>query len=84
MSDTATEEVLTSVEDGVLIVSGNERYVQNMTLLFTLLMLIMLLGMIPVMGGIGAAISVAVAGTGLSLVTVLQAEKIVGHRVVPG
>lgn len=67
----------------ILIVSGNERYTQNMTLIFTGLLIAMLLILIPEWGALGAAISISVSGTGLSLVTVWQAKKIVGMSVTP-
>lgn len=68
----------------ILIVSGNEHYIQKMTLIFTFVLVLLLLIFVPNLGLLGAALSIAVSGTGLSLVTVFQAEKIIGMRVVPG
>lgn len=67
----------------ILIVSGNEHYTQKMTLFFTGLLMLMMVVLVPAFGALGAAIAIAVSGTGLSLVTVWQAEKIIGLRVIP-
>ncbi len=67
----------------ILIVSGNEHYTQKMTLIFSGILVVMLVALVPAFGALGAAISIAVSGTGLSLVTVWQAEKIIGMRVIP-
>jgi O-antigen/teichoic acid export membrane protein len=67
----------------ILIVSGNEHYTQKMTLIFSGILVAMLVALVPALGALGAAISIAVSGTGLSLVTVWQAEKIIGLRVIP-
>ncbi|MEI6261683.1 MAG: oligosaccharide flippase family protein [Deltaproteobacteria bacterium] len=67
----------------ILIVSGNEHYTQNMTLIFSGVLVTMLFSLVPAFGALGAAISIAVSGIGLSLVTAWQAEKIIGLRVIP-
>jgi O-antigen/teichoic acid export membrane protein len=67
----------------ILIVSGKEHYTQNMTLIFSGVLVAMLVVLVPTFSALGAAISIAVSGTGLSLVTVWQAEKIIGLRVIP-
>ena len=67
----------------ILVVSGNERYVQNITLIFTGILMLLLMILVPFFGALGAAISISVSGTGLSLVTVWQAEKIIGLRIFP-
>lgn len=67
----------------ILIVSGNEHYIQKMTLIFTGLLVLLLLIFVPAYGAFGAAVSISVSATGLSLVTVWQAEKVIGMRVMP-
>lgn len=67
----------------VLIVSGKEQYTQKITVIFSSLLIALLFIMVPFYGALGAAIAIAVSGTCLSLVTVWQAEKIIGLRVTP-
>lgn len=67
----------------VLIVSGKEQFTQKITVIFSSVLIAMLFTLIPFYGALGAAIAIAVSGTGLSLVTIWQAEKIIGLRVTP-
>lgn len=67
----------------VLIVSGKEKYIQKITMIFSGVLIVMLFILIPFFGALGAAIAIAASGTGLSLVTIWQAEKILGLRVTP-
>jgi O-antigen/teichoic acid export membrane protein len=67
----------------ILIITGNERYTQNITVLSTIFLILISALLIPNLGAIGAALAITISGTGLSVASAIFVQRNVGIRAIP-
>lgn len=75
--------VFTGPVGTVLIVSGNEQFTQNITIFGSASLLILCVILIPIWGGFGAALAMALSATGLSLASARYVHKNLKIAAVP-
>jgi O-antigen/teichoic acid export membrane protein len=75
--------VLTGSLGLILIITGNEKKMQNMTIYSTFALILLMIIMTPVWGGIGAALAITISGTGLSVATAIYIRKILKIKAIP-
>lgn len=67
----------------ILIITGNEKLTQNLTIASTIALVIISFLLIPSMGGIGAALAISISGTGLSVASAFYVQRRLGIKAIP-